>query len=215
MEIVSHEKIETRDNKLFTDLMIPFQQMVAQVRNEFSSSLLSELSSKCHAISRTCKGDGAGLLGGCIIDMFLTSFLCSRLSDCESFHNGESDLKINKYPLSLKKISGKSKIALNWSKNKTKSDDSKWFQCDMMIINLKSEQWWKKDKTDMIHAGIYFIPKEYCSDIILSSNNKTDTLISPDQLYTMLQFSNKHNYMIPIPDPDPSLTFCIENAFTK
>ena len=192
--------------------MILFQQMVMDVKGKFTSSLLYELSSKCHAINRTCKGDGAGLSGGSIVDLFLTSFLSNHLPNCESFHNGESDFKINNYPLSLKKISGRSQIALNWSKN-NKSSDTKWFQCDMMIINLKTEKWWKKKHTDLIPSGIYFIPKQYCTNIVLSSNNKTDTLIDSYQLYEMLKFSKTHDYMIELPDPDPSITFCIEQAF--
>jgi hypothetical protein len=218
------------DDVLYVDSLIPFIKLVEHLQSEFSHSLLSELSSKCHAISRCCKGDGAGLLSGGIIDMFITSFLCSRLTNCKSFHNGESDLKINDISLSLKKISGKSSIALNWSKNKSVSEPNKeWFTCDMMIINLKTEQWWKKEnppkenqtdvttctsiKTKTIPAGIYFIPKQYCTEIVLSSNNKTNTLINTEELYKMLNYSIIHNYMVPLPEPDLAVTFIIENAF--
>lgn len=209
------------EDVLYIKPMTLFERMFHLLRTECTMPLLLEMSSKCHAIGRTCKGDGAGLLSGGIIDLFLTSFLSERLSDFKTCHNGETDLIIHGCPLSLKKISGKSSIALNWSKNKSdvKTD---FFQCDIMILNLKAEQWWKKEKPDsvislthVIPSGMYFIPKEYCSKIVLSSNNKTDTLISTEQLYGMLTYSMTHNYMIHLPDPDTTVSFNILNAFIK
>ena len=81
---------------------------------------LQELSNKCTALSQACIGDGAGLAGGTMIDMLLCSFLKEKLTEYSDYHNGESDMKLCDVSLSLKKINGKSTVALDWSKNEKK-----------------------------------------------------------------------------------------------
>jgi len=125
-----------------------------------------ELSNKCNAITKSCKGDGAGLAGGGLIDMLICNFLKTKLSDYSDCHTGESDMKICDIPLSLKKISGPSDLALDWSKNeknnknKNKNKSSSYdeetndapitkperehFSSHILILNLKTTQWWKK-----------------------------------------------------------------------
>lgn len=186
---------------------------------------LQELSNKCNAITATCKGDGAGLTGGTMIDMLLCSYFKNKLSEYTDFHDGESDMKICNYPLSQKKINGKSTIALDWSKNDKKSE-REHFNSHIIIINLKTEQWWKKNpkqKTsakitydDVVPAGIYIIDKQFCKkNITLSSNNKTDTLIDSQQLYIMLKRSMFQNLWIEMPKPNKQLQFNILNAFSE
>ena len=186
---------------------------------------LQELSNKCTALSQACIGDGAGLAGGTMIDMLLCSFLKEKLTEYSDYHNGESDMKLCDVSLSLKKINGKSTVALDWSKNEKKSE-REHFSSDMMIINLKSEQWWKKtpikpsnDKiiyNDMIPSGIYIVDKQYCKYYVkLSSNNKTNTLITDQYLYIMLKRSISQNLFIPLPAPNKPLKFNILHAFSE
>ena len=193
--------------------------------SSLSDDDLQELSNKCHAITQSFKGDGAGLSGGTLIDMFLSNFLKQKLTKYSESHDGESDMKICGLPLSQKKINGKSTIALDWSKNEKKSQRER-FACDIIIINLKTEKWWKKNpnKTiakpkniiynDTIPAGIYIIDKKFCKYYVkLSSNNKTDTLIESQYLYMMLNRSISQNLFIGLPTPNQELKFNISNAF--
>ncbi len=49
------------------------------------------------------------------------NFFQKKINKCEEYHNGECDIKINNELYSLKKINGKSTLALDWSKNNTKN----------------------------------------------------------------------------------------------
>jgi hypothetical protein len=147
------------------------------------------------------------------------------------FHNGECDMKICDVPLSQKKINGKSIIALDWSKNDTNTT-KEYFSTHIMILNLKTERWWKTKpiKTanlgykmkntkicynDIIPAGIYLIDRKYCKKcVILAKNNKTNSLIKNSFLYLMLKMSIAQKLFIEIPEPNCNVTFNILNAFS-
>ena len=127
--------------------------------------------------------------------------------------------------LSLKKINGNSAIALDWSKNKN-NNVKEYFKYHLLIINLKTEQWWKnipRNKTDdnikyndIIKAGIYIINKDYCkNNIKLLSNNKTNSLIDKQSLYRMIKNSINDNLYIEIPTSNKIIQFNILNAFSE
>ena len=97
-----------------------------------------------------------------------------------------------------------------------------------MIINLKTEQWWKSKPlkiqvenqkivyNDSIKAGIYLIDKQFCKRFVqLSQNNKTNTLIESQQLYIMIKRSIHQDLYIEIPEPNKTLDFNILNAFSS
>lgn len=184
------------------------------------------LSDNCNAISNKCTGDGAGLTAGALTDMFLDAFLKDKLAEYTENHVGESDMKICDIPLSLKRINGKSTIALDWSKNEN-DVKREHFTCDTIIINLKTETWWKKNPTSIksnlkisyneeIVAGIYLVDKQFCKHHIkIASNNKTNTLIESQYLYIMLKRSQALNLFIPLPLPNKKNKFNILNAFSK
>jgi len=197
------------------------------LQDTLTADNLQELSNKCQSINNVCKGDGAGLLGGCLVDMLLCQFFKEKCHLYEEFHNGENDMKIGGLPLSQKKINGKSTIALDWSKNQTDSK-REHFSSNIMIINLKTEQWWKSKPlkiqvenqkivyNDSIKAGIYLIDKQFCKRFVqLSQNNKTNTLIESQQLYIMIKRSIHQDLYIEIPEPNKTLDFNILNAFSS
>ena len=144
----------------------------------------------------------------------------------EELHSGESDIKIDNTELSLKKINGKSTIALVWSKNET-DNKKKYFNSHVIIINLKTEKWWKTKPNkiisnkiitynDEIKSGIYFIDKKYCKRYInLSSNNKTNSLIDSQYLYFMLKRSIMLRLYIELPTPNKNIEFNILQAFSE
>jgi hypothetical protein len=158
------------------------------------------------------QGDGCGLSGGILVDMFITNYLSSKMDNFTINHRGESDCKIGDHPLSIKKITGKSTIALDWSKNGAQSKPRDRWNTDMMIINLRTETWRKH--TPPLPAGIYFVSRIYCKEhITLSSNNKTNSLIKSDSLYTILQESIMQERVILFPTDIPVVTFDILRAF--
>lgn len=202
-------------------------QQMNEMKNYFNhyldSSKLQEMSNYFHSLKLFCEGDGCGLLGGALSDMIFVSYLKKHLPDFFEHHCGESDCKIKNTSYSLKKINGKSMIALNWSKNDTKTKH-KLFQSNIIIVNLKSSKWWKKEPknkifndivfNETIPSGIYFIDKYYCQqNIKVSSNNKTDTLIKDQYLYAMLLNSMKNNLYIKLPIHNNVMKFSILNAF--
>lgn len=204
--------------------IVRLREILTYLQNALTINDLQELSDYCNSITIKCKGDGCGLLGGSLIDMLLCAVFQSKLSLYQEFHEGESDMKICGVPLSQKKINGKSTIALDWSKNESQTTRTH-FESDILLINLTSESWWKKspavigDKlnyTTEVKAGIYLIDKQYCKKYIhLSSNNKTNTLISSVYLYKMINRSVRQNLFIEIPAPKNTPTFNILNAFVK
>lgn len=186
-----------------------------------------ELSNKCCAVRNCCTGDGAGLSGGTLVDMLVGEYFEKYVPGYSPSRTGESDMKIGDTPLSQKKINGKSIIALDWSKNSSGST-REHFSCHILIINLKTDQWWKKDPksrkeksaalpityNDAIPAGIYLVDKEFCKQFIdLSSNNKTNTLIESQPLYAMMERSMATDMFIPLPEPNQCLKFSILDAF--
>lgn len=181
--------------------------------NSLTSIDLQDLSNKCKSISNKCKGDGAGLFGGCLIDMLLSTFFSEKIIEYEEYRRGESDMKINNVSLSQKKINGKSTIALDWSKNINTNQSKKYFTSHIMIVNLKTEKWWKN--LQIINSGIYLIDKNYCRRYIeLSSNNKTNSLVSSKNLYKMIQRSINQNMLIELPQPEKNIQeFNILKAF--
>lgn len=219
----------TFDDKLITneinniDNETILKNILSYLRLNLTEEDLYELSIKCNSITTYCKGDGAGLLGGCLIDILVSKFFEIKLSEYTENKQGESDMKICNIPFSFKKINGKSNIALDWSKNKN-IGSKEHFKYHILIINLKTSKWWKngpkvKDNityNDTIKAGIYIIDKNYCkSNITLLSNNKTNTLIDSISLYKMIKDSISKNLYIEIPKSDKHIVFNILNAFLE
>ena len=94
---------------------------------------------------------------------------------------------------------------------------------NMIIINLKSGPWWKKDMTykkinlnSNIPAGIYLIDKYHCQkNIELGYNNKTNSLIDSKNLFLMLKNSKKNNMFIELPVVKTIYKFNILTALIK
>ena len=202
------------------------KQIQYYLSNTLNICDLQELSNKCNSISIKCRGDGAGLIGGTLIDILISEFLNIKLIDnYVECHEGECDMIICDVPLSLKKINGKSTIALNWSKNDTNTEKN-YFSCNLIIVNLKSCKWWKNKPKDIISnlnicycdnipSGIYIIDKQFCKYYIqLTKNNKTNSLIDSQNLYIMLKRSLSLNLFIELPLPNEILNFRILDSFS-
>jgi hypothetical protein len=201
-----------------------------ELKKNLTHDVMCDMLAKMNAISDVVKGEsGSGLSGGMLIDMFLTEYLSTIFDSYEACHEGESDCKVLNIPISIKKINGKSTIALDWSKNGEDSKKRERFETDIMVVNLKSGKWWKeypqgatqeeKDSgyySSTMKAGIYIISHKYCkNNVTLSSNNKTNSLIDNKQLYNMLKESIRENMVLEFPAECPTYKFDILKAFQQ
>lgn len=183
------------------------------------------LSNYMYCITTKLKGDGSGLSSGTFIDMLICEFLESKLNKCEEYHNGECDIKINDELFSLKKINGKSILALDWSKNDT-YNKKEIFTHNIILINTKTSQWWKNspkdintdDNTDyskIINSAIYIINRDYCKkNIKLSSNNKSNSIINTQYVYKMICNSIEQKTYIELPEKNKELKFSLLKCFS-
>lgn len=205
--------------------IIQLKNLILYLKSNLDIKYLQELSNKCNSVNNYCKNDGAGLLGGCLIDMLISKFFENKLKEYKEYREGEADMMLCNIPLSLKKINGKSTIALNWSKNKN-DIGKEYFKDHIIIMNLKTEQWWKKNPkksadnkiiyNDTINAGIYIIDKNYCkSNIKLTSNNKSNSIIESKSIYEMIKNSINEKLYIELPEPNKNISFNILNAFLE
>ena len=87
------------------------RQTINILKTSLSVEHLQILSNELNALNNFCKGDGAGLKGGDLIDTYLSEYFTKEIPTYEEFHCGESDLKISNVAFSLKKIKGKSSVA--------------------------------------------------------------------------------------------------------
>ena len=79
-----------------------------------------------------------------------------------------------------------------------------------MILISCSGDWWKNKH---VKAGIYLIDKNWCkANIKLGTNNKTDKLITKNEVFKMLENAS---FFTEIPEPASSLKFNILDAFEK
>jgi hypothetical protein len=208
-----------------TTNMLEFRRVLSHLNEKLTPEILQDISNKCNAITRDCKGDGAGLTGGGLIDKLLSSFFQKELSEYSDTHEGESDITVCGIPLSIKKITGPSELALDWSKNAETSKKREHFSCHIMIINLNGAQWWKQGPkiplsslkityNDTMPSGIYLIDRNFCKiQLTLSTNNKTNTLIKKEYVYIMMKRSLALKSFIRLPPPNKVLVFDILNAF--
>ncbi len=197
------------------------------LKTHLTPDILKGFVDKLNAVRNAFKGDGAGLSGGILSDKLTIDYLSLYVPEFREHHVGESDCAIKDCALSLKKINGKSTIALDWSKNPDESKKREKFENHILILNLCTEQWWKtapKDAspeerecnyfTTAMPAGIYLVPASYCKDnVCLKSNNKTDTLIESIPLYKMLKHSMEQGLFIEFPKSDSEVKFNILSAF--
>lgn len=80
--------------------------------------------------------------------------------------------------------------------------------------------WWKKGDycgiplSIEIDIGLYIIDKDFCKEnVILSSNNKTNSLIESKELYKMLMKAKSDDLFIPFPNSNKRYNFSITSAF--
>jgi hypothetical protein len=220
MSIINYYKNKLEDEIIDDYSYLHKIKRELNIPSEKRKYLISEISAITRMVAQM---DGNGLLGGSLKDLLICEFLENNVDTYEDTHSGESDFKVlNQVPLSLKNINGGSTCALNWSKNPDFSHEP--FTCHIIVFQEKNSKWWKKgpkkqnDKLDYsqnIKKGMYICSRYYCKkNIKLGSNNKTDTLISKEDMYRMLLYSKNNGLYIDYDvDTDISVNWSISRGF--
>ena len=213
--------LETRhkEKKEIDSQRSEIRSVIEYVRTTLPPAELESLVARFQTISEFLKNtDGGGLSGSWLADIVMCELFRLRLPEYEAYKCGECDMKICGVELSIKTIkNGKSQIALNWSKNKTASDTSHMFACHIAIVHTKTKQWWtsaNQTRTNVVQSGIYIVDRDYCKrHVLLTSNNKTNTLIKAPIVYDMIQHSIRQKQYLLFPTTAAKYNFDILSAF--
>jgi hypothetical protein len=209
-----YKEITPNNNKVVDDNEITaLRCVILYLKNKLNNDMLQQLSDCVIAINIFCRGNGRGLIGGTLTDMYICEFFEQFLDQYEENHFGESDVKICGVPLSFKKVTKKTDIALDWSKNPNPSH-REYFKNDIMVLNLFSVKWWATGKNRVVYAGIYLIDKNYCkTHVKLTTNNKSNSIVKSNYLYDMLMNSYDDGLFIPLPCVKNEKRFYLINSF--
>lgn len=185
-----------------------FKSDLASIKQYMQENLhddvLHEISDKMWTISQHLKPDGKGLSGGLLIEEVVFEILQHALNDFSHFHDQQSDCIILGNMLSFKKLTGKSCLALNWSKNATPNSAALQFEHPILVLNMKEGKWWRNrpDFDRHIPMGFFLLNPLHCNEhILLKSNNKTDSLIDHWDLYKAITDAMDQDLVIELPPP--------------
>ncbi len=191
------KNIKKYENNLLVINCYIFKNYIISKQNDLIINMTNIIQDKFKKLN------GSGLSSGMLIENVLLEFLTSKYRYIKKYNVNEADLTIFDHSFSFKKITGKSCIALNWSKN-LKENNKKYFICDIIIFVVNTSKWWKNkiediDYTKTIKSGFYFVSKYFCSkNIKLSSNNKSNSIIDSKNLYKILLNSIDNNMFVEI-----------------
>lgn len=172
------------------------------LRDNLSHNILQEIADKLCTLHHHLKSDGRGLSGGCLTEQIVFEILGAALRDFCQFHENQSDCQIQGVRFSFKKITGKSQLALNWSKNEQRSTTRPQFHHPVLLLNLKEGRWWRNRAGFDRHIpmGFFLIDHAYCNaHVHLRTNNKTDSLIDAENLYKMIVNAMENQMVLELP----------------
>lgn len=135
---------------------------------------------------------GAGLTGGVQQEQLFKDMLLGadpRFTEESANSIADADYYFNDYPLSHKTIgyTGTGDLALAWSKNPPGGLVRDEFRASMVIMSFRRRS---AGKWNGLPAGAFVIPLNYLREHIrFSSNNKTDSLISSDQVVGAMRYA--------------------------
>lgn len=155
--------------------------------------------------------------GGTFMEQVLFEMFRTLLRDFSVCHAKQADCTLLGHRFSFKKITGKSCIALNWSKNKGDHQDHQTFEHPILLMNLKEGKWWRNkahfDK--FIPMGFFLLDHAYCNqNVRLKVNNKTNSLIDQEELYKMMIHAMEQQRVLPLPAPSTNrFSFSLGSCF--
>jgi len=186
------------------------------LRQALTDEVLQEISDKMWTLQCRLQSDGRGLLGGAVVEHVLFEMLETIMKDFTVHHVRQCDCTILGTKFSFKKISGKSRLALDWSKSTVKPTTGT-FEHSILLLNLKAGKWWrsKPHRARTIPMGFFLINHVYCKRYVtLKKNNKTNSLIDTDELYRMITYAMDHSWCVKLPTPCiDRFTFSFQSGF--
>jgi len=175
-------------------------ELVHELKKDEYKDAFSSMCDKADALKDAITGDGAGLTRGLLIDRLMSETL-EKLPGFEPCHNGQADLRAFGSEYSWKTLTnGAGVIALSWSKNGEGGERASSFERDVIILNLVSERWYKRNvEQPIIERGIYVCDKDFANECVtLGENNKTDSLVSKADLLKLLMHSLDNGWFVPL-----------------
>ena len=163
--------------------------LIYDIRNTYINEFI-KIFDYADAIKNAVSGPGAGLTRGFLIDTLINEVL-GQIDGFKQHHEGQADIMVENVPYSIKTLTnGGNDIALCWSKNPT--IEIKYLECDILLINLKSDKWYSSEQE--IKRGIYIIDKDVANKYIkLYSNNKTDYVLKKKSLHDLIIHNSVKN----------------------
>lgn len=76
-------------------------KIMTHLKKHLKRKITTELNDKINCLNNFCKGDGCGLTGGTLIDIFITKFLIKNLPKFKECHDDEADCMIRNERLSF------------------------------------------------------------------------------------------------------------------
>lgn len=181
----------------------------------FNNLDLFLLSNRMFAIKNYFNNESAkGLQCGGILEKIQVEYICKHIENCYPCNEGQADIMIKESKYSIKNITKKSKIGVCWSKNPNIMDIE--IDTNILIFVSEGSYWWaQKDHFDeYIPAGIYYVPIEFCKNIKYIKNNKSDYIISEQDVYKLLCKSLANKYYLELPRPFKLLEYSFTYGFT-
>ena len=209
------------------------EETIIYLNTNLSSIDLQLLVNQYSSINKFCKDKcNSTLLYRYLTNTLLFTFFESKLNNINEHYiiiNGERFIqkKINGKPCNFLDLVDSEKNDNTEENNNIEENNDieeiqDYFQYHVLIINLKSEKWWKHKPSsiknnnfkynDIIEAGIYIINKNDCNKYIKIENKKPS--INNIYLYKILKNSVNRNLYIKFPNKSEKITkFNILNAF--
>jgi hypothetical protein len=175
-------------------------ELVHELKKDEYKDAFSAICDKADALKDACTGNGAGLNRGQLVDRLMSETL-KKLPEFEPCHTGQADLRAFGEEYSWKTLTnGSGVIALSWSKNGDEGERTTSFERDVIILNLVSERWYKRNvEQPIIERGIYVCDKDFANECVtLGENNKTDALVSKADLLKLLMHSLDNGWFVPL-----------------
>ncbi|NDE16827.1 DNA (cytosine-5-)-methyltransferase [bacterium] len=196
-------------------MLTPVRAITEALRNQLSPTVRQEIADKLWTLDRHFKADGKGLITGTIMEQTVFEVFTVALGTFEVVHEHQSDCAIMGHRLSFKKVSGKSQLALQWSKNPTGFCGT--FEHPILLLNLREGKWWRRKSGWDRHlpAGFFVVDHDFCNThVCLKRNNKSDSVMDAAAVYTMLVAAMDTDCFVALPPPrEGALTFSFSHGF--
>jgi len=161
-----------------------------------------------HCLDMLKSEDGSGLKNGGLIDSLFREMVM-RHTDASLVPKGQADVCIYDVPLSFKTGKGKTTFAVNWGKNKKITPVT--INTHLLFLIRTSSCWCTGA---YVHKGFYLIARDVARTFPLTSNNRSNTVMSSSVIYELIQWSVKHKLALYLPEAQKKMTFCLTNAFS-